>query len=83
MIKTLRITSILAAIAAAVLIKYFVFPMVVGAGRDERVDKVLDAPTVVEKFRETTDANTKSTGDPTSPLVKQALAFAGYLTPKT
>ncbi|MHC4166080.1 MAG: hypothetical protein ACYSWQ_03905 [Planctomycetota bacterium] len=83
MIKTLRITSVLAAIAAAVLIKYFVFPMVVGAGGDDRVDKVLDAPTVVEKFRETTDAGTKSTGGPRSPLVEQALAFAGHLAPKT
>ncbi|MHC4354699.1 MAG: hypothetical protein ACYS0H_18505 [Planctomycetota bacterium] len=82
MIKTLRITSVLAAIAAAVLIKYFVLPMVVGSGSDERVDKILNAPTVVEQFRQTTNANTKSTGDPTSPLVKQALAFAGYLTPK-
>jgi len=82
MIKTLRITSVLAAIAAAVLIKYFVFPMVVGAGGDERVDKVLKAPTVVEQFRDTTGDRVKSTGTKTSPLVEQALAFARYLTPK-
>ena len=44
MIKTLRITSVLAAIAAAVLIYYFVIPMVVGTGGDERVDKILDEP---------------------------------------
>ena len=82
MIKTLRITSILAAIAAAVLIKYFVFPMVVGAGGDERVDKILDGPTVVEKFRATKGADAKGGGPDVSPLVKQATVFARYLMPK-
>jgi hypothetical protein len=82
MIKTLRITSILAAIAAAVLIKYFVFPMVVGTGGDPRVDKVLDEPTVVDQFRQTTGAVSKGKVPDVSPLVKQAIAFAGYLNPK-
>lgn len=81
MIKTLRITSVLAVIAAAVLIKYFVFPVVVGAGGDENIDKVLKAPTVVEKFRETKGDHAKAP-DKTSPLVQQALAFADYLNPR-
>ncbi|UCE47594.1 MAG: hypothetical protein JSW47_18595, partial [Phycisphaerales bacterium] len=80
MIKTLRITSVLAAIAAGVLIYYFIIPMVVGADGDERIDKALDAPTVVEKFREKKGPNTSPKGD-ISPLVEQALAFAGYLAP--
>lgn len=83
MIKTLRITSVLAAIAAVVLIKYFVFPIVVGTGGDERVDKVLDSPTVVDKFKETKGAHTRSPGNQTSPLVLQAVAFARILTPET
>ena len=81
MIKTLRITSVLAAIAAAALIYYFVIPMVVGAGGDERVDKVLGEPTVVDQFRQTTGANSRVKKPDISPLVKQATAFAGYLTP--
>ena len=80
MIKTLRITSVLAAIAAGVLIYYFVIPMVVGAEGDERIEKIVGSPTVAEKFKETKGANKKSTGgDP--PLVQQANAFARYLSP--
>ena len=73
-------TSVLAAIAAGVLIYYFVIPMVVGADGDERIEKIVGSPTVVDKFKETKGANTKSTGgDP--PLVQQANAFARYLSP--
>lgn len=82
MIKTLRITSVLAAIAAVVLIKYFVFPMMVGAGGDERIDKVLDSPTVVDKFREAKGSHTRSTGTETPPLVQQAVAFARIINPE-
>lgn len=81
MIKTLRITSALAAIAAGILIYYFVIPMVVGADGDERVDEILDSPTVVEKFKETEGGKTKNSGGSISPLVQQANAFAGYLEP--
>ncbi|UCF16560.1 MAG: hypothetical protein JSW59_03690 [Phycisphaerales bacterium] len=80
MIKTLRITSVLAAIAAGVLIYYFIIPMVVGADGDERIDKALDAATVVENFREKKGPNRSPKGD-ISPLVEQALAFAGHLAP--
>ena len=80
MINTLRITSVLAAIAAGVLIYYFLIPMVVGAEGDERIEKIVGSPTVAEKFKETKGANKKSTGgDP--PLVQQANAFARYLSP--
>ena len=82
MIKTLRITSVLAVIAAAVLVKYFVLPTVFDAGGDERVEKILDSPTVVEQFKETKGAHTKSTGGDTPLLVQKALAFADYLNPK-
>ncbi len=82
MIKTLRITSVLAAIAAAVLIYYFVIPVVVGTGGDERVDKVLNEPTVVDKFQQNADTHVRPTKGKTAPLVQQAIAFAGYLNPK-
>ncbi len=81
MIKTLRITSVLAVIGAAVLVKYFVLPVVFDAGGDERVDKILDSPTVVEQFKETKGAHTKSTGNRMAPLVQQASAFANHLDP--
>jgi hypothetical protein len=82
MIKTLRITSVLAVIGAAVLIKYFVLPMVFNATGDERVEKILDSPTVVEQFKETKGAHTKPTGGDTPLLVQKALAFARYLSPQ-
>ncbi len=81
MIKTLRITSVVAAIAAGVLIYYFVIPVVVGADGDDRVDEILDSPTVVEKFEQTEGAESKASTGPASPLVQQANAFASYLSP--
>jgi hypothetical protein len=81
MIKTLRITSFLTAIAAGILIYYFVIPMVIGAESDERIDEILDSPTVAKKFEQTEGAKGKITAGPTSPLVEQANAFASFLSP--
>jgi hypothetical protein len=78
MIKTLRITSVIAAILAGV---FFVFPVVYGVRSDERVDEFLKQPSVKEKFENAADNKAKAVQSRTSPLVEQAEAFAAYLNP--
>ena len=78
MIKTLRITSVVAAILAGI---FFVFPVVYGVRSDERIDEFLKLPSVREKFEDAAD-NKANTGESrVSPLVEQAEAFALYLNP--
>jgi len=79
MIKTLRITSVVAVILAGI---FFVFPVFYGVRRDERVGKVLSSPGAAEQFRNTKGNNAKSTQSRTSPLVQQAESFASFLNPK-
>jgi hypothetical protein len=78
MIKTLRITSVVAAILAGV---FFVFPVVYGVRSDERIDGFLKQPNVREKFEDIADNKAKATESRVSPLVEQAEAFALYLNP--
>jgi hypothetical protein len=78
MLKTLRITSILAAVLAAGL---FVCPAVFGFRSDKAVQEFLSLPGVVEKFRQTQGSKTKQSKDQVSPLVAQAEAFGKYLRP--
>ena len=75
MTKALRITSIVVAVAAVLLV---VLPPVFTSGADEQTQKFLDSPSVLETIKKTKAvANT----DTESPLVKQAKAFANYLNP--
>ena len=79
MIKTLRITSVIAAFLAAVVIA---FPAFFGAGGDEDTEKFLNSPGAVEKFlKDSTRARSKADKDQISPLTKEAMAFALYLNP--
>jgi len=78
MIKTLRITSVVAAILAGV---FFVFPVVYGVRSDERVDEFLKLPSVREKFEDVAGNKEKTGESRVSPLVEQAEAFALYLNP--
>jgi hypothetical protein len=78
MIKTLRITSVVAAILAGI---FFVFPVVYGVRSDERVDKFLKLQSVREKFENAADNKAKTGDSRESPLVEQAEAFASYLNP--
>jgi hypothetical protein len=78
MIKTLRITSVVAAILAGV---FFVFPVVYGVRSDERIDEFLKQPSVKEKFEDVSDNKAKAGESRVSPLVEQAEAFALYLNP--
>jgi len=81
MIKTLRITSILAAVLAVVLVGFFVFRIVRGIRGNENVKEFLRSPDVIEKFKTAEGTRTKTFVGQTSPLVKQAQAFALYLNP--
>ncbi len=78
MIKTLRITSVVAAILAGV---FFVFPVVYGVRSDESIDEFLSLPSVREKFEDVADSKAKTGESRVSPLVEQAEAFALYLNP--
>jgi len=78
MIKTLRITSIVAAILAGIL---FVFPVVFGVRSDPQIEQFLSSAGVIEKFREAAGNKAKESENQVSPLVKQAEAFALYLNP--
>jgi hypothetical protein len=75
MTRALRITSIVVAVAAVLLVA---LPPVFTSGADEQTQKFLDSPSVLETIKKTKAvANT----DTESPLVKQAKAFANYLNP--
>jgi hypothetical protein len=78
MIKTLRITSILAAILAAGL---FVCPAVFGSRSDKEILEFLSLPSVVEEFRKAQGSKKKLGADQVSPLVAQADLFTKYLNP--
>jgi hypothetical protein len=77
MIKTLRITSIGVAVLAGL---FFIFPVVFGLEKDDRIEQVLDSPGAVEMYMETAARRNGGEAE-TSPLVKQAEAFALYLNP--
>jgi hypothetical protein len=75
MTKTLRITSIVVAAAAVVLI---VMPMVFSSGMDEQAANLLNLPGVLESL--SSSAAAPDTGA-VPPLVKQAEKFAAYRNP--
>lgn len=80
MIKTLRITSIVATVLAAILL---VFPVIFGVRSGEDIEELLKSPGVIEKFNKAVGNKATRSRDETSPLVQQAGAFALYLNPPT
>lgn len=78
MIKTLRITSIVAVVLAVV---FFVLPAVFGVRGDEQIEQFLNSAGVIEKFHEAKGDKVEDRRHEISPLVKQAEAFALYLNP--
>lgn len=77
MIKTLRITSVIAAIMAA---GFVAFAVVYGFRSDEDIEKFLNSPSIIDQYRRA--GGLKGPKDPqSSPLVVQALAFANYINP--
>jgi hypothetical protein len=78
MIKTLRITSIIAVVLAVV---FFVLPAVFGFRGDKQIEQFLNSAGVIEGFREARGDKVDDKRQEISPLVKQAEAFALYLNP--
>ena len=78
MIKTLRITTIVAALLA---VGFFAFPAVFGFRGDEQIEKFLKSPGVIEKFNKAKGVKSLKIGDQISPLVQQAMVFGLYLNP--
>ena len=78
MIKTLRITSIVAAVLAGIL---FIFPVIFGVRSDPQIEQLLSSASVIEKFKEAAGNKAKVSENQVSPLAKQADAFALYLNP--
>ncbi len=86
---TMRITGLFAVLLAAgvlflVLGPQSVIPQVLAKfslSNDEEAQRILDAPGVVERFRENQGDRKQNKQDATSPLVKQAETFADILDP--
>jgi hypothetical protein len=78
MIKTLRITSVIAAVLAVV---FFVFPAIFGVRGDEQIEEFLKSPGAIDDFRKAQGDKSGGKESQISPLVKQAEAFALYLNP--
>jgi hypothetical protein len=87
MVNTLRITSVVAVLVAAVLLVLVAGPKSLvpkllakfAMGSDEEVDRILSAPSVVDRYRD--DQGNKSVPDVTPALIKQAEIFANILNP--
>jgi len=78
MIKTLRITSIIAAVLAVI---FFVLPVVFGVRSDEQTEQFLNSVSAIEEFKKAKGKQNTKSESQISPLVKQAEAFALYLNP--
>jgi len=78
MVRTLRITTILAALLAA---GFLVFSAVFGARGDKAIEEFLKSQGAIEQFQRAKGEKKAEGESQTSPLVKQAQAFALYLNP--
>lgn len=78
MVKTLRITSIVAALLA---IAVFAFPVLYGVKTDENIQKFLNSPGVIEKFRAISGNKIQTPANQVHPLVQQSQVFAKIINP--
>jgi hypothetical protein len=78
MVRTLRITTIIAALLAG---GGLIFSAVFGARADKTVEEFLKSPAAIERFQQAKGQKKAEGESQTSPLVKQAQAFALYLNP--
>ena len=78
MIKTLRITSIVVVALAA---GFVIFPVFFATADDNEIEKLLNSPGPIDKFKQAKDSKTTKGTDHVPPLVEQAKAFALYLNP--
>jgi hypothetical protein len=79
MIKIFRITSIIVAVLAAVLV--VASPVVLGSQNDKDIEEFLKLAGIVEEFKKAGGQKTAKSDDQISPLVRQAKSFALYLNP--
>ncbi len=77
MIKTLRITSIIAAVLAAI---FLISLVLFGTGSNKKVKQFLNSESVIEKFNKA-ESIKEVAGGQVSPLIIQARDFAKYLNP--
>ncbi|MBN2019857.1 MAG: hypothetical protein JW749_06495 [Sedimentisphaerales bacterium] len=75
--KTLRITSVIVALAAVILL---FLPVVYGVRKDPVIEAILSGADAVEKFVASKDRDAAK-AEVVSPLVKQATDFSRYLDP--
>jgi hypothetical protein len=78
MIRTLRITSMIAAVLAAV---FLILPAVYGVRSNPEVEQFLGSAGVMDEFAKARGQKRTGGDGQTSPLVKQAEQFALYLNP--
>lgn len=78
MIKTLRITTI---IAAGLALVFLILPMFFGGRTNKAIEQFLNSSGVVEKYNMGAEYNAKLSQDHVSPLVTQAEIFVQYLNP--
>jgi hypothetical protein len=78
MLKTLRITSVLVVVLAAV---FFVLPAVFGVRSDQQAEQFLTSPGAIDNFTKAKGQKSTKSETQVSPLVKAAEAFALYLNP--
>ncbi len=89
MIKTLRITSVIAVLLAAVVLASvlgFLRPtsflrLNPGTGGDKKIEKILSGPSAVDRFKEKRGTNPSDGVDTTPPLVKEATVLEGIINP--
>jgi len=93
MIKTLRITSVIAVIVAAVVLASVLgflrptsfLPLKSGTGgdkKDKQIEKILSGPSAVDRFRDKFGTKPPDGKDTMSPLVKEATLLEGIINPR-
>ncbi len=90
MIRTLRITSVVAVILAAVVLASvlgFLRPAPLlhlnpGTGGDKQIENILSGPSAVDRFKEKFGNKVKGSDDTAPPLVKEATLLEGIINPR-
>jgi len=78
MIKTMQMTSLLAAVLAGGM---FLLPAAFGAKSNAELERMLKAPNAVEKYQKSKGRSARKGDEQIPPLVKEAKSFALYLNP--
>ncbi len=78
MVKTLRITSV---VAVMIAIAIFALPIKYGVRTDASIENFLSAPGVIEKFKASSGNRKQLPANQVHPLVQQAQAYANIIDP--